>query len=81
MNCNFAVPLTEINLDFDVQYSVEHSIFFLFVQLLYPVKEKYEFLIYYFGRQQKLYCFRRFVVYNFEKRLLIKVYGNLVGKL
>lgn len=36
MNCNFGVPLTEISLDFDVQYSDEHSVFFLFVQLLNP---------------------------------------------
>lgn len=40
MNCNFGVPLTEISLDFDVQYSDEHSVFFLFVQLLNPTKEK-----------------------------------------
>ena len=40
MNCNFGVPLPEISLDFDVQCSVEHAIFFLFVQLLNPIKEK-----------------------------------------
>ena len=60
MKWNFAVSLTEIafQLDFDVQWFVEHSIFFvLFVQLLCPVKKKYEFLIYYFGCQQRYIVF------------------------